>query len=87
MNYLTLKIHDEKIMDKLLWMLEHFKSDGVEIKKEPISKNHQQKTNFSKEHIRENWREIGMNTHSSDVDDNDIKYEAYGVFHAEKYSS
>jgi len=28
---LLLKIKDDKIFDKLLWMLERFKSDGVEI--------------------------------------------------------
>jgi len=29
---ILLNIKNEKIFDKLLWMLEHFKSDGVEIK-------------------------------------------------------
>ena len=28
---ILLNIKNEKIFDKLLWMLEHFKSDGVEI--------------------------------------------------------
>ena len=31
MSKLILNIHNEAIMDKLLWMLEHFKNDGVEI--------------------------------------------------------
>ena len=30
---LSLNIKDEQILDKLLWMLEHFKNDGVEILK------------------------------------------------------
>ncbi|MEA1916322.1 MAG: hypothetical protein U9N42_02210 [Campylobacterota bacterium] len=28
---LSLNIKNEEIMEKLLWMLEHFKNDGVEI--------------------------------------------------------
>jgi len=31
MKQLVLNVYNEAIMDKLLWMLEHFKNDGVEI--------------------------------------------------------
>ena len=31
MSQLILNIKNESIMEKLLWMLEHFKSDGVEV--------------------------------------------------------
>ena len=78
MNQLVLNIKNESIMDKLLWMLDHFKSDGVEISGIKT---------VDKEYIDKNWREIGMNTHSADLDDNDVKYEAYRVFYAEKHSS
>jgi len=30
---LILDIKDDSILDKLLWMLEHFKDDGIKIKK------------------------------------------------------
>jgi len=48
---LSLNIKNEQILDKLLWVLEHFKSDGVEI----IKKD---ETVYSDQYIEKNWREI-----------------------------
>ncbi|KIM09368.1 MAG: hypothetical protein KU28_01740 [Sulfurovum sp. PC08-66] len=31
MQTLTVNVQSESVMDKLIWMLEHFKNDGVEI--------------------------------------------------------
>jgi len=31
MQTLTINIHNETLTEKVLWMLEHFKSDGLEI--------------------------------------------------------
>ena len=49
MSQLTLNITNEKIMDKLLWMLEHFKSDGVEIVK-PETRNQKPETELTDEY-------------------------------------
>ncbi|MBT6327623.1 MAG: hypothetical protein HOJ28_03520 [Candidatus Thioglobus sp.] len=31
MQSITININDDKLVDKITWMLEHFKSDGIEI--------------------------------------------------------
>jgi hypothetical protein len=31
MQSITININDDKLVDKVTWMLEHFKSDGIEI--------------------------------------------------------
>ena len=59
MSQLTLNITNEKIMDKLLWMLEHFKSDGVEIVK-PETRNQKPETELTDEYMQKNWRELVM---------------------------
>jgi len=54
MSQLILNIHDESIMSKLLWMLEHFKSDGVEVK----NTSNQVLEDLSDEFIEKNWESI-----------------------------
>ena len=44
MNTLTLEIEDQTIADKIVWMLQHFKNDGLVIKEEISS----QQTNIEK---------------------------------------
>ena len=50
---ILLNIKNEKIFDKLLWMLEHFKSDGVE-----IVTNNKEKVKYSDEYIEKNWKSL-----------------------------
>jgi len=83
MNQLILNIKNDLLLEKIVQLLEVFRNDGVEIKE--ILKSTQ--NNWSNEYIEKNWREIGMSTHSADLDDNEIKYEAYTRFQNEKYSS
>ncbi|MEA3503244.1 MAG: hypothetical protein U9R47_10745 [Actinomycetota bacterium] len=87
MQQLVLNIKNDNIMDKLLWMLEHFKSDGVEIQQEQKTRNQQGETDFSDEYIKNNWREIGMSTNSAHFDDDDMLEEAYWEHHNKKLSS
>ena len=51
MSQLILNIKDESTKEKILWMLEHFKDDGIEIEQTPI-------TNCTDEYIEQNYKEI-----------------------------
>ena len=82
---LIIDIKNESIADNIIWLLKSFQDKGVEIKK---SKDFAQEEDFfSDEYIANNWRKIGMNTHSADLDDNEIKYDAYARFIHDKHSS
>ncbi len=82
---LIVNIKNESIADKIIWLLKSFQDKGVEIK--TTKDLAQEKETFSDEYIAQNWRRIGMNTHSADFDDNEIKYDAYAKFTHDKYSS
>ena len=43
------------------------------------------KTQHTEEYIKENWREIGMNTHSLDRNDDEYLYETAWEFYNEKH--
>ncbi len=57
MQQLILNIKNENIMDKLLWMLDHFKNDGVEVE-HPKTQNKKTETELSDEYIEKNWQSI-----------------------------
>jgi len=64
MSQLILNIHNESIMDELLWMLEHFKSDGVEVKKiSPSEENYdvEYENSFQYKLDRADFREMKKN--------------------------
>lgn len=67
---LSLNIKDERVLDKLLWVLERFKNDGVEIIKEPKILTHDTVT-CTDEYIEKNWKEIV----SKSLKNHDINYE------------
>jgi len=73
---LFIEIPNEKIADKIIKILEVFKDEGVRIinNKETSEK-------------LENWREIGMSTHSVNRDDDEYLYEAAWEFYNEKHSN
>ena len=72
MQQIILNIKNENIMDKLLWMLKHFKNDGVEIR-QLKTKNQEPTTKLSDEYMEKNWREILMGI-KSDPDYYKSKY-------------
>jgi hypothetical protein len=82
---LSVNINDNSIAEKILWFLNSFSSKGVIVKK--IDTEDSDKNLLSDEYIEKNWREIGMNTHSSDLDDDERIYEAASEFYSEKHSS
>ena len=85
MMQLIVNIKNESIADEIIWLLKSFQDKGVEIK--TTKDITQEEETFSDEYIAQNWRAIGMNTHSADLDDNEIKYDAYARFTDDKYSS
>ena len=82
---LIVNIKNESIADKIIWLLKSFQDKGVEIKE--TRDDEKEEKFFSDEYIAKNWRKIGMNTHSADLDDNEMKYEAYARFANDKYTS
>lgn len=80
-----INIKNESIADKIIWFLNSFKDQGVEIKETKSIEIAEEK--FSDEYVANNWRKIGMSTHSADLDDNEIKYDAYARFMNDKHSS
>lgn len=53
---ITINIKNQNTVEKILWMLEHFKEDGVEIIKSDTME--QDKTVYSDEYIEKNWKSI-----------------------------
>lgn len=81
---LTINIKNNSTVEKILWMLEHFKDDGVEIiQSDTIKKD---ETVYSDEYIEKNWKSMLMNIES---DSEYIKSEKYkedrGNYLMEKY--
>jgi hypothetical protein len=86
MQQISLKIHNQEVMIKLLWMLKHFETQEVELeysftKEKPTNKQ------YTDEYVKKHWREFIMSTGN---DENYYKSEQYkfdyGNYLAEKYS-
>jgi hypothetical protein len=88
---LTIDIKNESIAHKIIQLLEVFKNDGVEIRhtdsNKLTTKIQKQEADLSDEYIEKNWRKIGMNTNSADLDDDERIYEAAEEFYDDKHSS
>lgn len=81
---LIVDIKDEKLLEKIVQLLNIFKNDGVEIVNYSTEKNSIEQD--SKNHIPDDWKEIVMNTHSADRDDDEFLYDAAWEFYNEKHS-
>ena len=81
---LVIDIQNENLVDKIVWLLKAFQDKGVKIVnyKEKELANKESNKEFVKKHLRE----IGMNTHSANRDDDEYLYEAAWEFYNEKYS-
>jgi len=80
---LIVNIQNDSIADKIINILTAFKDDGVKI---VVSKK-ENKTKFSDEYIKKHWKELGMNTHSANLDDDERLYDAAWEFYSEKHSN
>ena len=54
---LALEKKNEKILDKLLWMLEHFRGDGVEVLMDQVITK-KANPEYTEQYIKENWQEL-----------------------------
>ena len=75
---ISIEVKDENIAKKILKILDAFVDEGVKV----INDN----TEWTDEYIDKHWREIILNTHSSELDDDERLYEAAARFYDEKYS-
>jgi hypothetical protein len=76
---LIVNVPNENIMKKVIKALKQFQNEGVNVRYD-INET------WSDEFIDNNWREIIMNTHSANLDDENL-YEAAARFYNEKYSN
>jgi len=81
---LIVNIQNDSIANKIIDNLNVFKDDGVEINQVVFKEN---KTKFSDEYIKKHWKELGMNTHSANLDDDERLYDAAWEFYSEKHSN
>ena len=82
----TIDIKDESLADKILWFLKNFQHKGLEIVNHDNIEENETNDAPDEKYIEENWREIGMNTHSADRDDDEYLYEAAWEFYNEKHT-
>ena len=84
--HITLDIQNEKIAEHVLWVLEHFKKDGVVITKKSGQKVSGRKA-LSDDYVEENWKELAYKASGNPhQDDDEVLNEKYGKYLYEKYS-
>ena len=83
---LILEIKDDSVADKIVWFLKSFQDKGVEILNYDTKENRLAYDENDAERAKIDWREIVMNTHSADLDDDEYLYEAAWEFYNEKHS-
>jgi hypothetical protein len=80
---LIIDIQNESIADKIKEILNNFKNDGIEIHQIETKK---QEPEWTDGYIEKNWKEIALNTHSSNLDDDVRLYDAAWEFYRDKHS-
>ncbi len=88
---LIIDIKNENLVDKIVKFLHIFKDEGVEIIKYKLDEKNEKEqdlidSEWNEEFAKKHWKEIVMNTHSADRDDDEYLYEAAARFYSEKYS-
>jgi len=63
---IVINIKESSTQEKILWMLEHFKDEGVEIQK--IAQFHEtlNTEQYTEDYIKANWKEFIMEVGSND---------------------
>lgn len=80
MQQLSLKIHNQEVMTKLLWMLKHFENKDVELE-------YSTQKQYTDKYVKQHWREFIMSTGNNDNYYKSEQYQLdYGNYLAEKYS-
>ena len=83
---LILEIEDSDLVDKIVWLLQSLQSEGVKIINDNFQEDSLVKHEWDEEFVKKHWREIVMDTHSADLDDDERLYEAAARFYHEKHS-
>ncbi len=84
---LTLNIENETIAQKILWLLEHFENEGLQIENQSDIKNKIQTPEYSEEYIEKHWRELAYNASGNpDQDDDKILIDSYGKYLNDKHT-
>jgi len=63
---IVINIKEPKTQEKILWMLDHFKEEGVEIQKIAHSDETPNTEQYTEDYIKSNWKEIIMSVGSDD---------------------
>ena len=83
---IVINIKESHTQEKILWMLEHFKEEGVEIQKIADADEALKTEQYTEDYIKSHWKEIIMSVGS---DDSYYKSEQYkldrGADLAQKY--
>jgi hypothetical protein len=82
---LILEIKDDSVADKIIWFLKSLQGKGVEILNYDTKEDRLMDNESDAEWAKKDWREIVMNTHSADLDDDEYLYEAAWEFYNEKH--
>jgi hypothetical protein len=80
---LIVNVKNESVADKIKAILNVFKADGVEVKELSTARPEINEDDYR---TGDNWREVLLGTHSADLDDDEVMYDAYGEFVNDKYS-
>ncbi len=82
---LTIDIPSNSLGDKIIQILNAFKSDGIKIKEKDVFQKYKN-FDYSDDYIEKNWKEILMKTQSdSDYYKSELYYEERGEYLMEKY--
>ncbi len=80
---ISINIENESVAKKILWLLTHFKDEGVEVKYTSVPK--EPTSNFSEEYLKEHWQELIMTNEDPYVSDDDMLEKAHSEWDNEKY--
>ena len=83
---LVIDIQNENLADKIIGFLKSFQDNGVKILNYKEKEDNLANKEWNEEFVKKHWKEIGMNTHSANRDDDEYLYEAAWEFYNEKYS-
>jgi hypothetical protein len=83
---LVINVKNKDLANEILNFLKSFENKGVKILRYEEREDNFDDKEWDEGFIRKHWREIGMNTHSADRDDDEYLYEAASEFYNEKYS-
>lgn len=83
---ISIEVEDKKIARKILKILEVFMDEGVKVISDNTINNATKEPEWTDEYIDKHWREIILDTHSSELDDDERLYEAAARFYDDKHS-